>query len=180
MINKNITVKELLENINKELAANFAKEVISLGYGKYDTKNGRSVTSQYSLCNKLQDLTGLNFYEKKNTITACGDTLIIKTKRKKSGITGQYDYADKMTVVEIYVDDESILNKTIETIEQERNIAIKRENQAYEDDIQEKKENIVKTLKRCNMSLNELKSLMYDYNKLGWMQQDELKDLMEK
>jgi len=179
MSNKQTTVRELFKTINEDLAANFAKPVIDLGYSNYDGKNGRSVVSLYSLCNTLQDLTGLDFYEKKTTVTACNDTLIIKTKRKKSGITGKYDYADKMTAIEIFVEDESILDKTIQTIEQEYKVSRKEENQAYEDGQQEKTDTIVKTLKNHGMSLNEFKSLMYAYNKLNWQKQDELKELME-
>jgi len=178
MSNKNITVKELLQKINEDLATKFAKDIINLGYNKYDTTNGRSTVSLHTLRSTLQNETGLDFYEERNNLTSCGNTLVIKTKRKKSGMIDSWNHTEKMTIIEIYVENEEILNKTIETIENERNIARKAEREAFENGVEQKKKRIVDTLTKCNMSLNEFKSLMNAYRTLGGNDQDELDTLM--
>jgi len=178
-MSKNITVRDLLKNVNEVLAVNFTKEVIKTGYDKYDTENGRDVISLWDLQRIIQDESGANFSAERNDLVMWGNALTIKTKRKKSGILNNWKHTDQLTVTEIYTENEMVLDKTFEELNTEREQAQKDDEQEDKERTERRKQKIVKTLKDHNMTLDQFEQLIFSYEKLGYRDKESLKELME-
>lgn len=174
-MSKNITVRDLLKNVNEILATKFAKEVIKVN-GKYDTENGREVMELWNVQRIIQDQSGADFSQNKNDLVMWGKGLTIKTKRKKSGMKSDWKHTDQLTIVEIYVENETLLDKTFEEIRTGKEQEQKDYEKEVEDRTERRKQSIIKTLKDHNLTLDDFEKLMFSYEQLGYRDKESLKD----
>jgi len=178
---KNLTLRELIQKVNEELATNFAKEVISKGYNKYDTENGRKVIDISDVSRMIGRATNgnYNFYTQKFDIEMYDTNILLKTKRKKSGMTG-YNHTDQLTVVEIFTENTDLLDISLETIYNDAIESKRKREQRKVEKKEEGKQIIIDTLKNADLSFKQFKSLMNLYSNLDWSQKQEIEDLMSE
>lgn len=178
---KNLTVRELIQKVNEELTVNFAKEVISKGYNKYDAENGRKVIDISDVCRIIERATNGNysFYTQKFDVEMYDTNILFKTKRKKSGMIG-YNHTDQLTVVEIFTESTDLLDISLETIYNDAIEGKKKREKRKVEKKEEGKQIIIDTLKNANLSFKQFKSLMNLYSNLDWGQKQEIEDLMSE
>ncbi len=172
-MNKNITVRELINKVNEQLTENLNKPIIKKGYDKYDTINGRNIISLYRLNNLINEQCGISLTEQKFDLYMYNSPLRIKTKRKKSGMSN-WNSSDCMTISEIYIENEDLLDKTIAQIEQEKEEQSKSDEQSRIEQAEKNINEFNEILEKFNMTFDDFKIMKYRYEKLNWRQQQEL------
>jgi len=172
-MNDNITMRELIEKTNITLEEIFNRPVINKGYGEYDTKNGRDTISMWNIQKMLQDKTGLNLGTERNDITIYTMPFRIKTKRKKSGIIGEWNHTDQMTITEIYLDDEQYLDRIISELKEEFDTRRKAEMKSRLEQQEKDKEDFQEKLNQLGITFKDYQDLKFMFDHLGYQQRRE-------
>ena len=168
MEENNITVKELITNVNKELKEIFDKPVIKKGYDNYDEKQGRAVITLWGLKDILKKYTKISFSEDKFDLYIYNTALRFKTKRKKSDIISSWGATNQMTIVSIYLEDESLLNKTINQIWTEGKEKVNREKIERNKEANNQANDFLNKLTECGIDFKTFKALYQKYKYLDY------------
>jgi hypothetical protein len=167
--NKELTLREILLEINTELEAIFNKSVIHMNYyNKYDTENGRRIITLYDVLDKIQGYTNTRLFltYNKHDIVLYGSDFVIKTKRKKSGMRSSWNSKERYTIVKVSVD-EKFLDRTLAEVYEEHKT--KRQTKEQEEDIYNEiqKTNFINKLNGINLSFDAFVDLLKEYNNLS-------------
>lgn len=169
---KDITIRQLVNNVNTKLQEIYSKPIIKPNFGKYDTKNGRKVMTIGSVKDLILAEIGeyIHLSDERFDIYLYDSPLRFKTKRKKSGMINDWSHNDEMTIIEIYVTNESVLDKTVEQIETEKKAAQLNEAKQKKLEEEENYEQFNDMLAKFGMTFADFNSMKYKYEKLTFDQ----------
>lgn len=173
-------LKEAIDIINKELDKNMKKKTIKTGGGTfgdaYDEVNGRKVFNDRKMIELISQVIQIDehFIQINKAINMNMFDMKFKLKRKKSGIKDRFN-TELMTYIEIKID-EDYKNKLDIDIQELKDDYLNNIYNRY-NGVQEENNcnNFQNNLSKLNLTIEDFKNLLGQYNLLSQQEKESLK-----